>query len=62
MTLFDANRLVDYTNTRIPGGPQGVAYDTVEGLKKNHGRLEKEDIHLHLCQLPDPASVGSGKG
>jgi glycosyltransferase involved in cell wall biosynthesis len=40
--------LLDYTNTRITGGPQGVAYDTVEGLKKNHGRLEKEDIHLRI--------------
>ena len=40
--------LLDYTNTRITGGPQGVAYDTVEGFKKNHGRLEKEDMHLHI--------------
>jgi len=40
--------IFDYLNKRIPGGPGGVAYDTVEGLKKNHARLEKEDIHVHI--------------
>jgi len=40
--------VVNYSDKRISGGPQGVAYDTVEGLKKNHSRLEKEDIHIHV--------------
>ncbi len=40
--------ILNYSNTRPFGGPEGVAYDTVEGLKKNHGRLEKEDIHVHI--------------
>ena len=40
--------IINYSPTRPVGGPQGVAYDTVEGLKKNHSRLEKEDIHVHI--------------
>ena len=40
--------VVNYSDKRISGGPQGVAYDTVEGLKKNHPRLEKDDIHIHV--------------
>ncbi len=40
--------ILNYSNTRPFGGPEGVAYDTVEGLKKNHSRLEKEDIHVHI--------------
>ncbi len=40
--------VINYSDKRISGGPQGVAYDTVEGLKKNYGRLEKEDIHIHV--------------
>jgi hypothetical protein len=40
--------VVNYSEKRISGGPQGVAYDTVEGLKKNHRRLEKDDIHIHI--------------
>jgi glycosyltransferase involved in cell wall biosynthesis len=40
--------VVNYSDKRISGGPQGVAYDTVEGLKKNHRRLEKDDIHIHI--------------
>jgi glycosyltransferase involved in cell wall biosynthesis len=46
--------IVNYSDKRISGGPQGVAYDTVEGLKKNHQRLEKEDIHIHVM-----SSLGS---
>jgi glycosyltransferase involved in cell wall biosynthesis len=40
--------VIDYINQRIPGGPNGVAFDTVEGLKKNNKRLENEDIHIHI--------------
>jgi glycosyltransferase involved in cell wall biosynthesis len=40
--------VINYSDKRISGGPQGVAYDTVEGLKKNHRRLEKDDIHIHI--------------
>ena len=40
--------ILDYSDKRNTGGPQGVAYDTVEGLKKNHRRLEKEDIFFHI--------------
>jgi len=40
--------VIDYINKRIPGGPNGVAYDTVEGLKKNNKRLENEDIHVRI--------------
>jgi glycosyltransferase involved in cell wall biosynthesis len=40
--------VVNYSDKRISGGPQGVAYDTVEGLRKNHRRLEKDDIHIHV--------------
>lgn len=40
--------IINYSPKRPVGGPQGVAYDTVEGLKKNHARLEKEDIHVHI--------------
>lgn len=42
--------ILDYSDKRSigGGGPQGVAYDTVEGLKKNHRRLEQEDIHFHI--------------
>lgn len=40
--------LLDYFNKRSTGGPLGVAYDTVEGLKKNYRRLEKENVHVHI--------------
>jgi len=40
--------ILDYSDTRNTGGPQGVAYDTIEGLKKNQRRLEKEDIFFHV--------------
>jgi len=40
--------LLDYLPTRPTGGPLGVAYDTVEGLKKNHRKLEHEDVHIHI--------------
>lgn len=40
--------IVNYSKTRITGGPPGVAYNTVEGLKKNSRRLENEDIHIHI--------------
>ncbi|MCK9592435.1 MAG: hypothetical protein M0Q91_10560, partial [Methanoregula sp.] len=40
--------ILDYSDKRNTGGPQGVAYDTIEGLKKNHRRLEKEDIFFHV--------------
>jgi L-malate glycosyltransferase len=45
---MDITLLIDYTNKRISGGPLGVAYDTIEGLKKNYRRVEKEDIHFHI--------------
>ena len=40
--------IINYSPDRPAGGPQGVAYDTVEGLKNNHRRLEKEDMHIHI--------------
>ncbi|MCK9592798.1 MAG: glycosyltransferase family 4 protein [Methanoregula sp.] len=40
--------ILDYSDKRNSGGPQGVAYDTIEGLKKNNRRLEKEDIFFHV--------------
>ncbi|MDD1695748.1 MAG: glycosyltransferase family 4 protein [Methanoregula sp.] len=45
---MDITLILDYSNTRNTGGPQGVAYDTVEGLKKNHRRLQKEDLFFHI--------------
>jgi glycosyltransferase involved in cell wall biosynthesis len=45
---MDITLILDYSNTRNTGGPQGVAYDTVEGLKKNHQRLQKEDLFFHI--------------
>ena len=45
---MDITLILDYSDKRNTGGPQGVAYDTVEGLKKNHRRLEKEDIFFHI--------------
>ncbi|MDD1699700.1 MAG: glycosyltransferase family 4 protein [Methanoregula sp.] len=45
---MDITLLLDYSKKRTFGGPVGVAYDTVEGLKKNYRRLEKEDIHFHI--------------
>jgi len=45
---MDITLLLDYTSKRVSGGPLGVAYDTVEGLKKNYRRVEKEDIHFHI--------------
>jgi glycosyltransferase involved in cell wall biosynthesis len=40
--------IINYSKKRTTGGPPGVAYNTVEGLKKNSRRLEKEDIHIHI--------------
>ncbi len=37
-----------YSKERVTGGPEGVAFDTVEGLKKNHARLVDNDIHVHI--------------
>jgi glycosyltransferase involved in cell wall biosynthesis len=45
---MDITLILHYSEKRTSGGPQGVAYDTVEGLKKNHRRLEKEDIFFHI--------------
>jgi len=45
---MDITLILDYSDKRNTGGPQGVAYDTVEGLKKNHRRLEREDIFFHI--------------
>lgn len=45
---MDITLILDYSYKRNTGGPQGVAYDTVEGLKKNHRRLEKEGIFFHI--------------
>jgi glycosyltransferase involved in cell wall biosynthesis len=45
---MDITLLLDYAKKRTSGGPPGVAYDTVEGLKKNYRRVEKEDIHFHI--------------
>ena len=51
---MDITLLLDYTNKRISGGPLGVAYDTVEGLKKNYRRVEKEDLHFHIISTMGP--------
>jgi len=32
----------------MSGGIPAVAYDTIEGLKKNYRRVEKEDIYFHI--------------
>ena len=45
---MDITLLLDYSKKRTSGGPPGVAYDTIEGLKKNYRRVEKEDIHFHI--------------
>ena len=45
---MDITLILDYSDKRNTGGPQGVAYDTIEGLKKNYRRLEKEDIFFHI--------------
>jgi glycosyltransferase involved in cell wall biosynthesis len=45
---MDITLILHYSEKRKSGGPQGVAYDTVEGLKKHHSRLEQEDIFLHI--------------
>jgi len=45
---MDIALIFDYSRDRITGGPQGVAYDTMEGLKKNHRILEKEDININI--------------
>jgi len=45
---MDITLLLDYSKKRTSGGPLGVAYDTIEGLKKNYRRVEKEDIHFHI--------------
>jgi glycosyltransferase involved in cell wall biosynthesis len=45
---MDIALILNYSKTRTTGGPTGVAYNTVEGLKKNSRRLEKEDIHIHI--------------
>jgi glycosyltransferase involved in cell wall biosynthesis len=45
---MDITLILHYSEKRKTGGPQGVAYDTVEGLKKNQRRLEKEDLFFHI--------------
>ncbi len=45
---MDITLILHYSENRKSGGPQVVAYDTVEGLKKNHRRLVKEDIFFHI--------------
>jgi glycosyltransferase involved in cell wall biosynthesis len=45
---MDITLILHDSEKRKSGGPQVVAYDTVEGLKKNHRRLEKEDIFFHI--------------
>ena len=40
--------ILDYSKERVVGGPEGVAFDTVEGLKKSHERLLDENIHIHI--------------
>lgn len=45
---MDITLIIDYINKRTTGGPLGVAFDTVGGFKKNHRRLEKEDIHINV--------------
>jgi L-malate glycosyltransferase len=45
---MDITLLLDYSDKRMSGGVPAVAYDTIQGLKKNHRRVEKEDIHFHI--------------
>ncbi len=52
---MDITLILDYSDKRETGGPQGVAYDTVEGLKKNHRRLVNEDIFFHILSTAEPA-------
>lgn len=40
--------LCPYAENRPYGGVAGVAYDTIEGIKQLHSRLEKEDIYIHI--------------
>ena len=40
--------ILNYSKTQTGGGPTAVAYNTLEGLKKNSHRLEKEDIHINI--------------
>lgn len=41
--------ILPYTTTRIFGGPEGVAYDTIEGFKKKNQVLQRND--LSICVL-----------
>ena len=43
--------LCPYAENRPYGGVAGVAYDTIEGFKQLHSRLEEEDIHIHVLSL-----------
>ena len=45
---MDITLLLDYSEKRMSGGIPAVAYDTIQGLKKNYRRVEKEDIHFHI--------------
>lgn len=45
-----------YSKERFTGGPEGVAFDTVEGLKKNHARLVDNDIHIHIMSAAGNAA------
>ena len=43
--------LCPYAEDRPYGGVSGVAYDTVEGIKQLHSRLEKDDVYIHILSL-----------
>lgn len=46
--------ILDYSIERPSGGPNAVAFDTVQGLMNNAGRLEKEDLHIHVLSRSSP--------
>ncbi len=43
--------LCPYAEGRPYGGVSGVAYDTVEGIKQLHSRLEKDGVYIHILSL-----------
>jgi hypothetical protein len=50
---MDITLLFDYSKKRTSGGSPGVVYDTIESMKQNHRRMEKEDIRSeeHTSEL-----------
>ncbi|NHI95029.1 MAG: glycosyltransferase family 1 protein [Candidatus Lokiarchaeota archaeon] len=49
--MTNVQLIVQYSNTRPFGGPQAVAYDTIEGFKKKHDVLSKKDLTISVLSL-----------